>query len=150
MDTIQSWLQVNDDTDVTPLSADSYKQISLVLIQEWQSNPWLLERDVPPWFLFRVIKGRVCITVQNNESPETWNVSRLHCSDFWFALERLFYADPMLKHKGIYIDDSRDIGHVQFPGIQPYAQRLSQALINYQDFLLLDLRRIISQYIFFI
>jgi len=147
MDTIQPLLQLDKYGHIHFWSKKEIAQIVVVIVHEWRTNPWILERDVPPWITFDLFEGHVRISSNNIECPKFWRDIRLHSNDFWLAMERLMVE---------FIDRPHDkpivrVGQtVYFSHAKPYAQQLSQALLDDSDFLILDLRRIIATFIFFI
>jgi len=140
-------------------SPSDVMSITQAIIQEWQTNPGLLECGIPPWFTIQTHEGHVKVVSHLDQCPQTWTDTREACDDFWYTIDLLSGIDAdslatnsnWLGQFGMLVTlPSPHVKIIEFPGVQPYAQRLSQALVNDQDLLILDLRKIISQYIFFI
>jgi len=118
-------------------------QVIQIITREWQLNPTLLERDVPPWISFDLYQRRhVRITSKQ--------LFYFTCNDFWWAVSRLMKHELICKAYGIHVTREPDKTRIYFTGVEPYAQRLSQELVNDLEFLIPDLRQIIASYIFFI
>jgi len=137
MEAIRPLLQVHPTGSVFQLNRRQAKQLFQFIVHEWRTKPWLFERDIPPWYTVEEYQGTVRIMTEGPNNPSLWTTTRHLCNDFWFALERLKYDE--------YLDR-----YVSFSGVPTYTQRLSQTLLHDHDFLILDLRRIIGQYVHFI
>jgi len=127
------------------------------LLHEWQTNPWLLERDVPLWISLVNNKGVVRVLIDHTKIPSNAGMNMyLMPRGFWVNLyEAIGYSHLGLGVIRPYISVVYNLGQtnptiVDFPGIFCYTQRLSKAMVNNSEFLIPDLRRIISQYICFI
>jgi len=150
MESIRSLITLTGDDCLPHIRQPDVDQISRVLVQEWQTNPWLLERNLPPWISLHRnrIGDDVCLTVDKFQNPNSWLRTRQMCHDFWFALDILVFYRSAYSHEAIYISPERD--HIYFPGISTYAQRLSKAMVNNSEFLIPDLRHIVASYLHFI
>jgi len=150
METLQPLLGL-----INTLSESQIYHITQILAEEWRTNPWLLERDVPPWFSFQEDPhGAVIILVNAKKYPGSWFTARDICNDFWFALQRLIFCDyqrrvrpEIIYQRDAYGDNTTQ---VKFIGGECYTWRLSQTLLRQQDFLILDLRQIVATFIHFI
>jgi len=146
---LQPLLQLYPNGNIKFLTRRDHLKIIIVILQEWQNHPWLLEQNVPPWFSFDEYEGRVRIVI-TRDPLFNWTQVRRDCNDFWFALELLMHCCPhdWNHYYRLTFQDSRHI--IQFLDIQPYSQRLQQEFLSFKIILIPDLRRIVGQYLHFI